>query len=229
MKKKIAVMLICVLLVSLVSVLGGIFNVRSIQVLFLYKQKQASAADIIADSGLQLRASILNINETSVKAKVSRINNDRSVEVYDIERVFPNKVILKVKAHNPMFYLESENGKTYLADVDFQLNKEIESNVSSLIPIIGYKLQNDVSFDSKELKTVKYVISIMLEKWNADAIRAVIKEIEIKDQEINFLTMSNDSFKVKIFSSKELIDKETKNINDEVESFYNMYMEKYYS
>ena len=237
MKKKIAVLFICILLVALVSVLGGIFNVKSIKVLLIGKQEEVSPADIIADSELQLGESILNINETTIKTKVNRANSDRSIEIYDIERVFPNKIILKVQVRNPLFLIESEKGKKYLADVDFQLNKEDkgESFQKTLIPITDYKLKNNVNFDNKvnfdneELMPVKYVTLSMLKVWDIDAIRAIFNKIEIKDQEITFFTQSGDSFKVYVFQSKDPTDKEKENIDTKFNDFYNAYIEKYYS
>lgn len=234
MKKKIAVVAICILLVSLVSILGGIFNVHSIKVVFLDKNENMSTSDVLAQSGLELRSSILNINEKTIKAKISKAYPDRSVVPYDIERVFPNNVIIKVKGNSPLFCIKSIDGKTFLTDLDFQLSKEVQelTEDNEYIHIKNFELGKDASFNGKkELLTIHYAVKSLLEYWSIDALRSILSDITIANDDVKIATKAGDIFEVKILSSykyEDLSDKEKSAIKDKMKSGYDKYILNHY-
>lgn len=224
MKKKISVVVIIVVVITLIGILGGVFNVKTIEVQFKNKPDGIAVSDVLAKSGLELRRSILNLNENEVTKKINHAYPDRSIEVVDIERKFPNKIILTVLGRTPICYVKDEDSNVYLADADFQLERKIaktnvkEGDTKNLIAIEGYELSAQAAnYDNDVLKKVRMIFLSFTRYWSYDAQRAIIKSIKYDGGKYVVESRSGEKTNIGENYNKSEIDS---NIQD----FYNRYL-----
>ncbi len=131
MKKRwISVIIGCVV-VALIAIIGNVCRVRTVIVKFDNQPVNVTADEVFRASGIETRRSILGINEITVKECVNGAFGDNSVYVRNIERVFPNKVIVYVEERMPLCAVKLrdpekfgyEEGDGYgITDMDFQMN-----------------------------------------------------------------------------------------------------------
>lgn len=228
MRKKIAAIILCVCLVALISGIGGIFNIKKIEIEFLDKTENQSASEAFAQLGISLQTSILNVNENKIKANIKSKNLDRSIEVVDVERIFPNKIKIKLRGRTPICYVKGAGNIYWIADKDFQTNLSSNSidelSNNSYIMIKGIELNKDPSFNREEFVTIKDVFKVLNNYWSDHAIKTSIKEINVNDDHILFVPKAGDDVKLSV-----LVGEDKTKIKDDVVDFYNKYVETYYS
>ncbi|HOB64104.1 MAG TPA: hypothetical protein PKH08_02990, partial [Clostridia bacterium] len=181
MKKRIFAALAGVLIIALVTAFGVVFSVDEIVEVY---DGDASATgiksgDIAGIAEISIGDNILSINETEAKDKVSEYFSDNSIDIYDIERVFPNKVIIKIKHRLPIAAVTVESGGYALADIDFQLNKiEEEADFSKLVFIEGVTVKN--TFNIPELKRVREgLIAAKSAGFSNEALASFIEKVNL--------------------------------------------------
>lgn len=181
MKKRIFAALAGVLIITLVTAFGVVFSVDEIVEVY---DGDASATgiksgDIAGIAEISIGDNILSINETEAKDKVSEYFSDNSIDIYDIERVFPNKVIIKIKHRLPIAAVTVESGGYALADIDFQLNKiEEEADFSKLVFIEGVTVKN--TFNIPELKRVREgLIAAKSAGFSNEALASFIEKVNL--------------------------------------------------
>lgn len=131
MKKRwISVIIGCVI-VALIAIMGNVCRVRSVTVEFDGQTTNVTAEDVFAASGIEMRRSILGINEVTVKQNVNLAFGDNSVYVRNIERVFPDRVIIYAEERMPLCAVRLRNPEKFgyeegdgygVTDIDFQMN-----------------------------------------------------------------------------------------------------------
>jgi len=189
-KKKYVIISICVAIIALIVVCGQVFTVRNISVVFYNKTGLADEADILEASGLDSRNNIFNVKESEIKHRIIAAFPDNSIVVTNVERKFPDEVVIYVKERTPIFKIEvnaSSEEKSFVAtDKDFQrgkIQKEEELAPLKLITVTGFVV-ND-SFDVKECVALRNVAKALLGKnMSEEALPYFIESINISDGEL---------------------------------------------
>lgn len=171
MKKKYILIIASILVIALIVACGQIFTVRHVSVVFLNKTGLADESGILEASGLNKQKNIFNIKESEIKEKVAASFDDNSIVVTDIERVFPNEVVVYVKERIPVFCLKvySAEGKDLYVptDKDFQRGKiysyeELAEKDYLLINITGFEVYE--TFDVKECVYLRTLANALTDK-----------------------------------------------------------------
>lgn len=193
MKKRwISVIIGCVI-VAIIAIIGNVCRVRTVIVKFDNQPVNVTADDIFRASGIEMRRSILGINEITVKECVNGAFGDNSVYVRNIERVFPNKVIVyaeeripfcAVKLRNPENFGYEEGDGYGITDIDFQMNAvagNAEVAGRDLIYIDGVTVS-----DTYNTNTFAYVHEIFKAfedmGMNVDAQKKFIKSVTVTQE-----------------------------------------------
>jgi hypothetical protein len=128
MKKRVAAALAGIMIITGIIAFGIVFSVD--EVTEVYEKGAAysglASGDIAQISGIHLGDNIFGIDENAAAKKVAARFPDHSVVVQDIERVFPDKVIIRIKQRIPIVAVAMASGGYALADIDFQLDKRAD-------------------------------------------------------------------------------------------------------
>lgn len=162
MKRRLTAVIVGIFILAAIITFGKVFSVRTIEEVYAVSPTLVSEGEILDKSGIELGDNILNINETAVKAAISKLYPDNSVAVTDIERVFPNKVIIYVQERTPIMAIQSasEVGSYGIADIDFQLNRLVpaeETDLSKLMLVNGITV--DKSYNYTSFRAIREVLS----------------------------------------------------------------------
>lgn len=149
MNKKAALgIAIGMLLIAVVIIFGRVFLVKTVVEKYDFEPIYHKAGDVTAVSGITFDTGILGLNENKITALIEASFEDNSIDVTDIERVFPNKVILKLRERVPILAVKNQSGKICAADIDFQLNKTISSaEAERLIEVIGISVNSTFNIE----------------------------------------------------------------------------------
>ncbi|MBO7156579.1 MAG: FtsQ-type POTRA domain-containing protein [Clostridia bacterium] len=125
MKKRYISIAVGLVLVMLVAVLGNICKITKIEVCFEKAAVKVSSVEIFENSGIEMGESILSLNENLVRRNVMQSYSDNSIIVTNIERVFPNKVVIYVTENVPICAISVAGQENHyaLADGNFQLTR----------------------------------------------------------------------------------------------------------
>lgn len=181
-----------ILLIALIIVAGRLFLIRSISVVFEREPAFADEKTIIEASGIEIFDNIFNIDEKEVKAKIEKSYPNNALYITDIERVFPNKVIIKARERRPTLVAEADDGSYIPTDKDFQLTQKVtEVDFDKYIKVSGVSV--GTSFNKAEFRLIKdimYTFSAL--QFTDEGIVAFIKEIKIGETDITLYTRQND-------------------------------------
>lgn len=225
MKKKYIIISICVVIIALIAVCGQVFTVRNIGVVFYNKTGLADEADILAASGLDSRNNIFNVKESEIKRKISAAFPDNSIVVTNVERRFPDEVVIYVKERTPVFKIEvnsSSEEKSFVAtDKDFQrgkIQKEDELASLKLITVTGYVV-ND-SFDVKECVALRNIAKALTDKnMSEEALPYFIESVDV----------SGDELTIKLAETGALLYVDIDKAEEETADLYCRYLDMDYS
>lgn len=156
MKKRIATILIALAIVAGIVVFGQIFNLESVFVRF-ENFSTISEEEIISKSGVSAGHNIFVLSDKTIKTNVETAYPDRSVAVTDVEKIFPNKLVMTVRIRQPVFVFEVVNDDRVVpTDVDFQLNRLKDANdvdSDALIRVNGLKVAG--TFDLEPFRSLR--------------------------------------------------------------------------
>lgn len=225
MKKKYIIVSICVVIIALIAVCGQVFTVRNISVVFYNKTGLADEADILAASGLDSRNNIFNVKEGEIKRKITAAFPDNSIVVTNVERKFPDEVVIYVKERTPIFKIEvnsSSEEKSFVAtDKDFQrgkIQKEDELASLKLIAVTGYVVID--SFDVKECVALRNVAKALINKnMSEEALPYFIENINI----------TADELQIKLAETGAVMYVDMAQAADETAALYDRYLAMDYS
>lgn len=222
MKKKYILIIASILVIALIVACGQIFTVRHVSVVFLNKTGLADESGILEASGLNKQKNIFNIKENEIKEKVAASFDDNSIVVTDIERVFPNEVVVYVKERIPVFCLKvysAEGKELYVpTDKDFQRGKiysaeEITEKNYLLIDITGFEVYE--TFDVKECIYLRTLANALIDKGlEEEALPHLIESVAFGE---DVLTLTLRGTAAKWIVSQE-------NVQGEVSSAYERYV-----
>ena len=222
MKKKYILIIASLLVIALIVACGQIFTVRHVSIVFLNKTALADEAGILEASGLNKQKNIFNLKETEIKEKVSAFFDDNSIVVTDIERIFPNEVVVYVKERIPVFCLKvysAEGKQLYVpTDKDFQRGKiyeaqELSQNNYLLINVTGFEVYE--TFDVKECIYLRTMANALIDKnIEEEALPQLIETVSIDDDALT-LTLRETKAKWVISQS---------NVKEDIYSTYDEYV-----
>ncbi len=141
-------------LIGIVFAFGQIFSIAKIDVYYEKAPLTAKTNEIVQASGINLGANIFTVDEKAAAKRVEAFYIDNSVAVLDIERVFPNKVILYVKERSPVFAIPLKNQieKVVITDQNFVRSQIFDTNnatLDTLINVEGCAISN--TFNTPEI------------------------------------------------------------------------------
>lgn len=113
-KKRIITMFASLCIIILLCVLGGaVFVIRDIDVVFSgNKPEGIDDAELIRKANIEYGKSIFSISESKVVTNIE--TNYPDIKVRGIERVFPNKIILKLAERVPVAAIKFADKQEYL-------------------------------------------------------------------------------------------------------------------
>lgn len=191
MKKRIIAVLAGVLIIASVITFGMVFSVREVTEVYEDGSTATKGGDIAAIAGIFPGDNILGINETTAIRRVSDAFPDNSIDIGDIERVFPNKVIIKIKQRLPLVALPCEGGGYALADIDFRLNKKLQDGDAELLSVIlaeGIFIKD--SFNTPEAKRLREaLIAAKSAGFDDRGLAAFIASISLSAQDSVIFTL----------------------------------------
>ena len=134
-------------LIGLIFAFGQIFSVAKIDVYYEKAPQTAKTEEIIQASGISIGNNIFTIDEKAASQGVEAFYSDNSVAVLNIERIFPNKVLLHVKERIPVFAIpvKDEAEKWVITDQNFvrsQIVLSRDSLFNTLIMVQGCQVSN---------------------------------------------------------------------------------------
>ncbi len=190
MKKRWISVIIGCAIIALIAIAGNVCRVRTVEVRFDGPQTDVTAEEIFSASGIDMRRSILGINENTVKENVNKAFADHSVYVRNIERKFPNKVILYVEERIPICAVKLsdparfgyEDGDGYgITDMDFQMDavgSRAEAEESELIYLEGVTVSD--TYNTSAFEYVHKIFSAFESLgFDADAQKKLIAVITV--------------------------------------------------
>ncbi len=163
MNKKIIAVILGLLVIIAVAVTGQLFNVKSIEVSYVGEENLDIDTKKVAElSQISVGQNIFTIDENVAEDTIEGYYTNM-LKVNDIERVFPNKVVIYVEARDLLFSVKDGQNNTYVTDCDFQVNGiKVNPNADmskdgELIAINGVTITN--TFNISQLKIAKQIVS----------------------------------------------------------------------
>lgn len=182
MKKRVAAALAGIMIIASIAAFGIVFSVD--EVTEVYDKGAAfsglNSGDIAEVADIHLGDNIFGIDETAAAKKVAAHFPDHSVVVQDIERVFPDKVIIKIKQRVPVVALALKNDGYALADIDFQLDRRADEVDFSLL-IAAPDIVVDNTFNTEDCRTLrKALLAVKDCGLSEEGIAALVKSIRFE-------------------------------------------------
>lgn len=193
MKGKHIALISCILIFALIVTMGRLFLIKSVEVAFARQPVFADESEIISASKLKLNSNIFTVDEKKLKDNVSEYYSDNSVSIVDVERVFPNKVILHAKERLPVLAIANAKGGYIPTDIDFQLVNTVAELPAgyNFIHVSGISVEND--FNLTEFREIREALSSLIDSGlKEEALPVFIKEIKCESSKISFILRSGD-------------------------------------
>lgn len=191
MKKAVLAIVISLCLIVAVVAFGRVFTVQSVIVDF-DAPSAVSGENVLKESKINVGDSIFGINEYEVSERIESAYTERNIEVKNIERVFPNKIIFYIHERVPVFAIPAETGGYRLADIDFQLNvlKEKEELEEDIIIVSGTSVHE--TFNVEDCFKLKELADALQTKgMDAYAVRHWIDSVEFNGTQCILETKSD--------------------------------------
>ncbi|MFW5780202.1 MAG: cell division protein FtsQ/DivIB [Bacillota bacterium] len=211
MKKKYIAFVTGLLLIAIIVVFGNLFLIKSVDVVFINKPEFADEDNIINASEISINTNIFNINDENIKDNINSYYDNNSLAVLDIERVFPNKVVIHVKERKPVLivpYAEEDGDECVPTDINFQMvKKQNKSDIDyDSIQIKGLAVQNTFNnFSFRQINSIMTAFTDM--NFTDDMLVAFIKEIVVNDDYIRIVLRHGDSvFDIELVQDKDIYD-----------------------
>lgn len=197
MKSKYTAFILATLLLAGIIVFGNIFLIKSVEVVFEKTPNLTNQDTIVYASQIVMNTNIFTIDEDKISKNIVEYYPNNSVAVLDIERKFPNKVIIYVKERKPLLIVsyETESGSECIpTDINFQMTARKEK---SDIDFVGIKLSGITvtnTFNLPVFKATNEILKAFIElDFNEDGIATFIKEIKISSTKIEIILRNGDT------------------------------------
>lgn len=222
MKKGIVAILIALAIVVSIVVFGQIFNLNSVSVRF-ENYSAVSEEEIISKSGVDIGQNIFVLSDKNIKTNVENAYPDRSVAVTDVEKIFPNKIVITVKIRKPVFSIGVASGEGVIpTDLDFQLNKIKDANsvdTDALIVINDLKVNG--TFDIEPFKVIRRASKAFLANgFNESSFVSFFKAIDYSTDKLSFVLRDFDGAKLVVSTTDSSDDAILLQVGRLMEKFY---------
>jgi hypothetical protein len=215
MRKKYISIIISIVLVALIITLGQIFTIKNVEVEFNNQTDITSTGEILEIIGIDTNTNIFSLKESEITQTVSQYYNN-AIDI-DIERTFPNTVIIHVEERLPIYLMTSSNSVytgSITTDKDFQRSDIYnEEDDLTLITVNNYTVQS--SFNTEECIRLREFSNTLINLGMEDSsIVVLIESITIEEETLTINLRNNNAVWV--------VEKD--NIITQTEQFYNSYI-----
>lgn len=222
MKKGIVAILIALAIVVSIVVFGQIFNLDSVSVRF-ENYSEISEEEIVSKSGVSKGQNIFVLSDKNIKNNVENAYPDRSVAVTDVEKIFPNKIVITVKIRKPVFAVGVASGDEIIpTDLDFQLSKKRDANsvdTDDLITITDLKV--DGTFDIEPFKIIRRASKAFLANgFTESSFTSFFKAIEYSTDKLSFVLRDFGGAKLVVSTTDSSDDAVLLEVGKLLEKFY---------
>ncbi len=161
------IFVIILLAVLFLLINSSLFNVTEISV---EGNKRFTGQEIITASGITTDINIIHIDEVEVKQKIEQ---NAFIQVEDIVRVFPTKIVIKVSERTPAAQIAVANGDFYVIDakgIALGLNRAQDSSLPTIYemdivqPEYG---KNIISSPKEKIDNLLYILNAV-EKYSLE-------------------------------------------------------------
>lgn len=181
MKSKLIPVVIGAVIIIAIAVFGNICRIKDVDIVFSEDTPTATAEEIYSVLGIETGTSILSVNETDFRTRIQNAYPDRTVELVDVVRSFPDKMTIYID-YNPAVLavrLSGNNGYV-LTDTEFQSTVRVAEtglDKNKTIVVKGVAVTNTFNSDAfREL----YELLSALKSAGADYEKLVAMFSEIK-------------------------------------------------
>ncbi len=208
MKNKYIAITIAILIVIMIAIFGNIFLIRSIDVVFTRPPKNTDEAAVVAASKIALSSNIFAMDEDKSTRNITSYFPNNTVAVLGIERVFPNKVIIRVKERVPLLLVPyGDDGEECVpTDIDFQMTQKVSiADIDfDAITISGTSVQQ--TFNTSSFRQIRDTLSAFSSLgFNEEAMIAFIKKISLSAEHLRIELRHGDTvFELSLVSEKPL-------------------------
>ncbi|MDR0696595.1 MAG: FtsQ-type POTRA domain-containing protein [Christensenellaceae bacterium] len=187
----VGIILISLILVSIIFV--NVTNVDLIELRFESSPINFDEAEILAVSNLRAGMSIFSIDETELTKKIEDNFPARNVNVKNIERVWPNKVVLYLKERIRTCIVNIKDSEEYaVIDMDFQMKPLIVDALDNqYIFLTGITVDN--TFNIPQFAAIRQIlIAFTYKSIPYYALSGILKEIEFDEKSYTYqVTLRN--------------------------------------
>lgn len=196
MKKKYIAFGVGLLIIAAIVVFANIFLIKSVDVVFVAKPKFADEDSIIHASKISLNTNIFNLDDKEIEKNIASIYDDNSLQVLNIERVFPNKVRIHVNERKPILivpYMEENGKKCIPTDIDFQMVKVRDKQEINYPAILIKGAFVTDSFNIGAFRQINKIMKAFKDlKFTEDGMTTFIKEIVVGEDHIRVVLRHGD-------------------------------------
>ncbi len=208
MKSKYIAITIGILIVIMIVVFGNVFLIKSIDVVFTRNPVDIDEASVISSSKIVLGSNIFSVDEKDAAKAISSHYPNNTLAVLDIERVFPNKVIIRVKERTPLLVVPyGDEGTEFVpTDIDFQMTAKVSAeNIDfDAITVNGASVTH--TFNTLAFKRIRETLLAFVELgFTEEGMIAFVESISLSAEKLRIeLRRSNTVFDLSLSSDKPL-------------------------
>ncbi len=151
MKSKLISVILGVLVIIGIAIFGNMCRIKYVDVVFSEGTPVAKADEIYSVLGIETGTSVLSVNEIDFKTRILKAYPDRSVEIVDVVRSFPDKMTVYIDYNPAVLAVARSDGSGYvLTDTEFQSylhTSESDLDKNSLIIVKGLNVSNTFNSD----------------------------------------------------------------------------------
>lgn len=216
MRKKYIAIIISIILIASIITFGQMFTIKNIKVVYENYTDIADEGTILRLAGIGGNTNIFSLREKEIRNAVSSYYS-KAVKI-DIERSFPNTVIIHVMERAPMFVINVLN-ETYngfiVTDKDFQRSDIVEEDIEKhLILVKNFSVKN--TFDTNECLILRKIASTLMDLGlNEVSINSFIDNIDFANEKIVINLRQNNAIWI--------LDK-NKDISIQIQQIYYNYL-----
>lgn len=166
MKKAVIGVAIGLIIVAMIITFGQVFTVRYINVEFENSVTSTDKQELVSLADIDSNTNIFVLDEDVVKQKIEGAFPDNVIRVTDIEREFPNRVVIKVSERIAIYKIEARSAdeEGYVAvDRNFQRNtiySEDQLQDTLLVDVKGVTVKG--SFVTKECYILRDIANALV-------------------------------------------------------------------
>lgn len=172
MNKRLIIAFICLVVIAIpIIVVSAVFTVGSIDVIAIGDGFEFDKTAIVDDTGIKIGSSIFTISE---KKAINNVEvNNPTIKVVNIERIFPNKVVLNIVKRIPIVAIKTKDAYA-LIDREMRVVEITDTLLGrDLVIYEGYTLDH-------EGKTLNGIIDLPKNNLGVYILDEIVKGFEAK-------------------------------------------------